>query len=115
MALVLTSTAFKHNGAIPKIYTCQGKDISPELAWDGLPAGTKSLALIVDDPDAPDPARPQRTWVQWVLYDIPPTTTGLAEGVAAADLPPGTRQGKNDWGRPGYFFAVAQVLMPNSA
>jgi Raf kinase inhibitor-like YbhB/YbcL family protein len=102
VALVLTSAAFTPDGPIPRQYTCQGDDISVPLSWSGLPEGTKSLALIVDDPDAPDPARPQRTWVHWVLYDIPPTATGLAEGVAAADLPAGTRQGKNDWGRTGY-------------
>ena len=62
-----------------------------------MPAGTRSLALIVEDPDAPDPAKPRRIWVQWVLYDIPPDVTGLAEGVGGADLPPGTREGLNDW------------------
>jgi Raf kinase inhibitor-like YbhB/YbcL family protein len=102
MALALTSTAFSHNGAIPKIYTCQGKDISPALAWSGLPAHTKSLVLIVDDPDAPDPAKPKMTWVHWVLYNIPPTATGLAEAVAPAALPAGTREGMNDWNRTGY-------------
>jgi len=102
MALALTSPAFGHNGAIPKIHTCQGKDISPALAWSGLPAGTKSLALIVDDPDAPDPAAPKRTWVHWVLYNIPPSASGLAQAVAPAALPLGTREGKNDWKRTGY-------------
>jgi Raf kinase inhibitor-like YbhB/YbcL family protein len=102
MALVLTSTAFNHNGPIPKLYTCQGKDISPELAWDGLPAHTKSLALIVDDPDAPDPAKPKMTWVHWVLYNIPVSAAGLEEAVAPAALPSGTREGMNDWNRTGY-------------
>jgi hypothetical protein len=102
MALVLTSPAFSHNGPIPKIYTCQGKDVSPALAWSGLPAGTKSLALIVDDPDAPDPAAPKMTWVHWVLYDIPASATGLREAVAPAALPSGTREGTNDWKRTGY-------------
>jgi len=102
MSLALTSTAFSHNGAIPKTFTCQGQDISPALAWSGLPAGTKSLALIVDDPDAPDPAAPQVTWVHWVLYNIPPTASGLAQAVAPAALPPGTREGTNDWKRTGY-------------
>ena len=102
MALALTSPAFGHNGAIPKLYTCQGKDISPALAWSGLPEGAKSLALIVDDPDAPDPAAPKMTWVHWVLYNIPPSASGLAQAVAPAALPPGTREGTNDWKRTGY-------------
>lgn len=102
MALALTSPAFSHNAAIPKIYTCQGEDISPALAWSGLPKGTQSLALIVDDPDAPDPAAPKMTWVHWVLYNIPPSASGLKEAVAPAKLPPGTREGKNDWKRTGY-------------
>ncbi len=102
MALTLTSTAFTHNGSIPKLYTCQDKDISPALAWSGLPEGTKSLALIVDDPDAPDPAKPQRVWVHWVLYNIPPSAKGLKEAVETGDLPPGTREGKNDWKNTGY-------------
>lgn len=102
MTLSLTSPAFDHNAAMPAHLTCDGEDRSPELRWAGLPEGTQSLALIVDDPDAPDPAAPQRTWVHWVLYGIPPTVTGLAEGVLPRDLPPGTREGINDWGRTGY-------------
>ena len=102
MALALTSTALTHNGPIPKLYTCQGKDISPALAWSGLPTGTKSLALIVDDPDAPDPAAPKMTWVHWVLYNIPVSATGLPEAVAPSALPAGTREGRNDWKRTGY-------------
>jgi Raf kinase inhibitor-like YbhB/YbcL family protein len=102
MALALTSSAFTQNGPIPKLHTCQGKDISPPLAWSGLPEGTKSLALIVDDPDAPDPAAPKMTWVHWVLYNIPPSASALKEAVAPAALPPGTREGKNDWKRTGY-------------
>ena len=102
MALALTSTAFVHEGAIPKLYTCQGKDISPTLAWSGLPKGTKSLALIVDDPDAPDPKAPKLTWVHWLLYNIPPTATGLKEAIAPNALPAGTLEGKNDWKRTGY-------------
>ncbi len=98
----LTSTAFPHNGEIPAKYTCEGQDISPPLSWSGVPSGAKSLALIVDDPDAPDPKAPKMTWVHWVLYDIPPTAPGLAEGVARTALPPGTREGLNDWGRTGY-------------
>jgi Raf kinase inhibitor-like YbhB/YbcL family protein len=102
MALSLTSPVFKQNGPIPKLYTCQGKDVSPALTWSGLPSGTKSVALIVDDPDAPDPAAPKRVWVHWVLYNMPPDATGLREGVNATGLPPGTRQGRTDWDRTGY-------------
>ena len=102
MALSLSSPVFDHNGPIPKLYTCQGKDISPRLHWSGLPNGTKSVVLIVDDPDAPDPAAPKRVWVHWVLYNIPPSATGLPESVNATGLPSGTRQGRNDWDRTGY-------------
>jgi Raf kinase inhibitor-like YbhB/YbcL family protein len=98
--LRLTSTAFASRGEIPSLYTCEGSDTSPPLAWSGVPAGTKSLALVVEDPDAPDPAAPRTIWVHWVLYDLPPTSTGVAEGDAA--LPAGTRQGRNDWDRTGY-------------
>src|SRR5215475_13481115 len=69
----ITSTAFSNQGAIPTLYTCEGKDISPPLAWTDIPAGAKSLALIVDDPDAPDPAAPKMTWAHWVLYNLPAT------------------------------------------
>ena len=102
MAFVLTSSAFTNNGAIPARYTCQGEDVSVPLAWTGLPAGTKSLALIVDDPDAPDPKAPKVTWVHWVLYNIPPSAAGLKEAVKAAELPKGTLEGSNDWKRTGY-------------
>jgi len=102
MAIALTSTAFPHEGPIPAVHTCQGKDVSVPLAWSDLPAGTRSLALIVDDPDAPDPAAPKMTWVHWVLYNIPPGATGLTEGVKPMALPPGTLEGSNDWGRTGY-------------
>jgi Raf kinase inhibitor-like YbhB/YbcL family protein len=102
MTLSLTSTAFTAGGAIPKRYTCEGDDVSPPLAWRDPPAGTKSLVLIVDDPDAPDPAAPKLTWVHWVLYDIPATAGGLPEAVKPSALPRGTRQGLNDWKRTGY-------------
>ena len=98
--MTLTSPAFEHGGPIPRKYTCEGDDVSPPLAWTGVPGNARSLVLIVDDPDAPDPAAPQRTWVHWVLYDIPASATGLAEGATA--LPPGTRAGRNDWKRTGY-------------
>ncbi len=102
MALALTSSAFTHSGDIPKKYTCQGADVSVPLQWSGLPAGTKSLALIMDDPDAPDPAAPKLTWTHWVLYNIPPTATGLKEGIKPGELPKGTLEGVNDWKRTGY-------------
>ena len=100
--LELTSPQFSAMGEIPRRHTCEGDDISPELRWSGVPDGAKSLVLIVDDPDAPDPKAPKMTWVHWVLYDIPVRATGLAEGVAVAKLPPGTKQGRNDWNRTGY-------------
>jgi hypothetical protein len=102
MSITLTSPAFSQNGEIPKRHTCDGEDTSPALKWSALPEGSKSLALIVDDPDAPDPAAPKMTWVHWVLYNIPPDVSGLAEGVRPQDLPPGTKQGVNDWKRTGY-------------
>src|SRR5579864_3338485 len=104
MSLSLTSSAFTHQGEIPARYSCEvkGRETSPPLAWSGVPARAKSLALIVDDPDAPDPKAPKRTWVHWVLYDLPAAAGGLAEGVDPGHLPPGTREGNNDWGRTGY-------------
>ncbi|MBF0248335.1 MAG: YbhB/YbcL family Raf kinase inhibitor-like protein [Alphaproteobacteria bacterium] len=102
MTLILTSTAFDHMGAIPVIHTCQGDDVSPPLAWDGVPDGTQSLVLIVDDPDAPDPAAPKTTWVHWVLYDLPAQCVGLHQGAAVGGLPPRARDGLNDWKRAGY-------------
>jgi Raf kinase inhibitor-like YbhB/YbcL family protein len=99
MAFKLTSSAFADGGAIPAKYTCEGGDVSPPLAWSGVPAGAKSLALVVDDPDAPDPKAPKMTWVHWVLYDIPPAAAGIGEG---AKPPAGTREGVNDWARTGY-------------
>lgn len=94
------SDAFAHQSAIPARYTCEGEDVSPPLRWTGIPAGTQSLVLIVDDPDAPDPAAPRMTWVHWLLYNLPPAGGGLAEGVRS--LPVGTREGVNDWKRAGY-------------
>lgn len=109
MSLSLSSPAFAHEAAMPARHSCDGGDVSPPLRWTGLPAGTQSLALIVDDPDAPDPAAPRMTWVHWVLYNLPPTIDGLAEGVSAAQLPAGTREGVNDWGRTGYGGACPPV------
>jgi Raf kinase inhibitor-like YbhB/YbcL family protein len=102
LALELTSPAFHHMAAIPAIYTCEGKNISPPLAWKNLPKGTKSLVLIVDDPDAPDPAAPKFTWVHWVLYNIPPETTGLAESAGSRPAEAGMLEGFSSWNRGGY-------------
>ena len=96
----ITSSAFAHNGSMPALFTCEGKNISPPLAWNGIPEGAKSLVLIVDDPDAPDPAAPRRVWVHWLLYNLPATSTGLPEAVVT--LPAGTKEGINDWQRTGY-------------
>ena len=98
----LTSSAFGEDQSIPKVYTCEGNDASPPLSWSGIPVSAKSLALIVDDPDAPDPAAPKMTWVHWVLYNIAPSATGLPESVSASALPKGTLDGNNDWHRTGY-------------
>jgi len=98
----ITSEAFEHNSHIPSRYTCDGEDISPPLAWRHVPAGTESLVLIVDDPDAPDPAAPKVTWVHWLLYNIPASWQGLEEALAAENLLDNTRQGRNGWKRTAY-------------
>lgn len=100
MALRISSPAFQDGGQIPGAFTCEGRDLSPALTFSGVPAEAKSLALIVDDPDAPDPAAPKMTYVHWVLFDLPPDTAGLPEGVAT--LPASARDGLNDWKRTGY-------------
>lgn len=98
MKLDLTSTAFVAGSAIPTKHTCDGSDISPPLSWTGSPGGTKSLALICDDPDAP-----VGTWVHWVLYALPPDVTALAEGIPPdKELANGGKQGSNSWGKIGY-------------
>jgi Raf kinase inhibitor-like YbhB/YbcL family protein len=102
MVLTLTSSAFTAGGMIPSLYTCEGSDLSPPLAFAGVPAGTKSLALIIDDPDAPDPQAPQRVWVHWVVYNLPPDASGLAENAATTGLPPGSAGGLNDWKKTAY-------------
>ena len=96
-SLRLTSPAFAPRGEIPKRHACDGEDVSPPLEWTGAPAGTKSFALIVDDPDAP-----LTTWVHWVLYNLPAATTALPEDLTAGKLPPGTGAGLNDWKQPGW-------------
>lgn len=125
MSLILRSPAFAHEGEIPRKYTCDGADVSPPLEWSGVPAEARSLALIVEDPDAPDPAAPRTIWVHWILYNLPPDSRGLPEAVPVAALPPGTLEGLNDWNRPGYggpcppigrhryffrLFALSEVL-----
>src|ERR1700732_5127698 len=102
MALILTSPVFANNGAVPKQYTCEGADVSPRPRRSGAPQGTKSFALIIDDPDAPDPRAPKMTWVHWVVYNIPADANSLAEGAATSGLPAGAKQGLNDWKRAGY-------------
>ena len=101
MKIKIESTAFKEGQVIPKKHTDDGQDLSPALTWSGLPAEAKELALICDDPDAPS-AQP---WVHWVIYKLPPTLTGLPEGVAKKaklDDPAGALHGKNSWGTLGY-------------
>jgi Raf kinase inhibitor-like YbhB/YbcL family protein len=98
----LSSPSFGDGASIPIRHTCEGPDRSPPLEWAGVPEGTRSLALVVDDPDAPDPKAPKMTWVHWVLYDIPPSASALPEGVTRDALPPGTHQGVNDWKRTGW-------------
>lgn len=99
MAFTLTSPAFADGAAIPVEHTCDGADVSPPLAWTGAPPGTRAFALIVDDPDAP-----AGSWVHWVLYNVPATTSALPDTIAkveALDLG-GARQGRNDFRRPGW-------------
>ncbi len=129
LSLVLMSSQFTAGGAIPATHTCEGADLAPSLHWSGVPANAKSLALVVDDPDAPDPRAPKMTWVHWVLYNLPPTATSLPAGATRATLPPGTREGNNDWGQPGwrgpcppigrhrYFFKLyaLDVVLPEIA
>jgi len=116
LAFTLQSSAFAAGGAIPAKYTCEGADVSPPLAWSGAPEGTKSFALIVDDPDAPDPAAPKRVWVHWVVYDLPARASELAEGAERFPYP--ILQGTSDFkvtrwrgpcppiGRHRYFFKL---------
>lgn len=127
MQFNLTSPSFTHKGEIPTRFTCEGEDISPPLEWSGVPSGTESLALIVDDPDAPDPAAPRRTWVHWVIYNVPPDTQQLPENASVGRLPEGTRVGRNDArnhqyqgpcppiGRHRYFFKLyaLDVVLPD--
>jgi Raf kinase inhibitor-like YbhB/YbcL family protein len=121
MSFKLFSSAFVEGGNIPARYTCEGEDTSPQLAWSGAPEGTRSFAIIVDDPDAPDPASPKMTYVHWVAYNIPATVTELAEGAGKGAMPAGSSEGSNDWkkaefggpcppiGRHRYFFKLSAL------
>lgn len=100
--LQLTSAAFANEASIPQRYTCEGQNVSPPLTWTGVPAETRSFALILDDPDAPDPRAPKRTWVHWVVFGIAPSARGFAEDVAKNGLPEGAREASNDWNHAGY-------------
>lgn len=102
MSFMLSSSDFVHDGPIPKRFTCQGADVSPELQWSGAPERTRSFVLIVDDPDAPDPAAPKMVYVHWVLYNLPASLKVLGQAIEEDALPPGTLQGLNDWKRTGY-------------
>jgi Raf kinase inhibitor-like YbhB/YbcL family protein len=98
MTLNITSTAFTSGQPIPSQFSCKGEGISPPLAWGGMPTGTKSLALIMDDPDAP-----MGTFVHWVIFNLPPSSAGLAEATPTSpQLPDGSTQGANSAGRTGY-------------
>ncbi len=98
MPLTLKTPAFRPGDDIPRTFTCDGSDLSPALGWTAPPEGTQGFALVLEDPDAP-----RRTWVHWVLYDLPATDRGLPEGVAPhGTLPSGGRQGRNDFGKVGY-------------
>ncbi|HET9718108.1 MAG TPA: YbhB/YbcL family Raf kinase inhibitor-like protein [Pseudolabrys sp.] len=101
-ALTLTSPAFRQNEPIPSKYTCEGENISPPLAWKDVPRGTKSLVLMIADPDAPDPKAPKMVWVHWVVYNIPPDVESLPENAGKAGLPRGVSLGANDFKRKGY-------------
>lgn len=103
MAFSLTSSKFQDHAQIPVEHTREGRNVSPPLEWQDAPAETKSLALVCEDPDAPDPAHPQKTFVHWVVYNIPSNTTSLRENIQSSrGLPRGARAGTNDWGQAGY-------------
>jgi len=98
----IESTAFASGAGIPAKYTCSGEGVSPPLSWSGVPESAKTLALVVDDPDAPDPAAPRRTWVHWVIYDIPAASTGLPEGAGNSAPSAPAKAAQNDSSRPTY-------------
>jgi Raf kinase inhibitor-like YbhB/YbcL family protein len=99
MALILRSPAFTDGGEIPTQYTCEGADRSPPLVFEGVPGGARSLALLAEDPDAPDPRAPRMVFLHWLVHDLPPGTGGLPEG---GPLPGGARAGRNDFGKAGW-------------
>jgi Raf kinase inhibitor-like YbhB/YbcL family protein len=125
--MTLTSPSFASGGEIPRKHTCEGEGVSPALVWSGVPSTARTLVLIVDDPDAPDPAAPRTTFVHWVVYNLPSAVSGLPEAAEAAVLPPGARVGTNDWrhtayggpcppiGRHRYFFKLyaLDVALPD--
>jgi Raf kinase inhibitor-like YbhB/YbcL family protein len=102
MPFQLTSPRFKDGETIPIAYTCEGDDLPPPLHWEGEPPGTRSFALVMQDPDAPDPANPRTTWVHWVLYNLPPNLHDIPESMLPESLPAGAREALNDWKRTGY-------------
>lgn len=102
MGLTLRSAGFQDGQTIPRRFTCDGEDVSPPLRWSDPPPSTRSLALVVEDPDAPDPAHPQRTWVHWIVFNLPADCPGLPEDADRHGLPAGSRSGRNDWQRAGW-------------
>ena len=124
MSLSITSSAFSDGGAMPSKYTGDGDNLSPPLEWRDAPNGTRAFALIADDPDAPDPAKPKRTFVHWVVANIPATTTSLGEASSGKSMPAGAVEGKNDAdgigytgpyppiGRHRYFFKLYALDQP---
>lgn len=102
MPMTLSSSSFEPGDSIPERHTCAGDDVSPGLEWSGLPEGTRSLALVVDDEDAKSPQDPSSNWVHWLVYNLPPSVAGLPEGAAEGGLPAGALEGLNDWGETGW-------------
>ena len=102
MPLSIRSTEFESRGTIPDRFSREAGDHSPPLAWTDPPPGTQSFALIMDDPDAPDPRAPKRTFVHWVVYNLPSDATALPEDATRHGLPPGAHEGENDWEEPSY-------------
>ena len=111
MSLTLSSPAFPHRGEIPEVHTCDGANTPPPLKWSGAPAGTRSLVLIVDDPDAPDPKAPTHTYVHWVVYDIAPSVAGLAPGERR---PAGAHEGLNGWKKRAYAASLVRLAPAKS-